>query len=386
MGSVLKNAWAVGLFLASGLRAEDPSSVPPTPEAALASLAKGEPAPDPVTGTPVEALPAVRAGALVRLGRSVHPEALAILTAALEDADPGVRLAAARGLRDLGDPAAAPALMAVVAAPRWKARTLAVSFPGIDPEDPELALRDETKQVEWPLDENLAVRQEAARALGELGVAAGAGALIEGMAAGPAELAATAETALETLANRSFRAVADDKARLATWREWWEANRAKDRSVWVLAGFQEQAKGSARDLSDLESDGAARALAAALAAPEPWLRANAGDRLMRLVASRDEAKLAALLDVFAEVAAGRDLPPEKDEIGAFARRQFARAFARAAWRLSDLRALPPESRPPVPLVPGLSPQAPHAGLERPVETTAALVGWWRSARSLGSGE
>ncbi len=373
--------------LAAGSLADDApeaSAEALTADAALVRLATGREVPDPATGEPVAVRPEVRAGALLRLGRSAHPQALAVLTEALADADDRIRLAAARGLRDLADPAAAPALAAALAAARPRERTVKVSFPDVDTADESFPLVERVREVPWPADENLAVRQEAARALGELGVPAGAEALIDGVGTGPGELADTCETALEILANRSFRTgSADAAARAAAWREWRDADRARDRTSWVLAGFRELEAG--RDLADLESDAAARVLVRLLADPRHWIRANAADRLTRLAASRDPEKLASLLEVFREIATGRDLPgpsaPEKDPLAAFARRQFARAFARAAWRVSDLRGLPPESRPPVPLVAGLSPQAPHPGLERPVEAVGALAGWWASIRA-----
>lgn len=373
--------------LASAAAEDKPavSAEPLSADAALVRIAAGREIADSVTGEPVALRPEIRAGALLRLGRSAHPEALATLTEALSDADPEVRLAAARGLRDLSDPASAPALAVALGAARPRERSVTVSFTDVDTADENFPLVARAREIPWPADDNLAVRQEAARALGELGVPSGAGALIEAMGTGPAELSDVSESALEILANRSFRSgraeVADAAARIATWREWWGTNRTRDRSTWVLDGFREVAQ----DLPDLESDAAVRTFVRLLTAPQSWIRANAADRLTRIASSRDEAKLASLLDVFREIAAGRDLPAgpslEKDPLSSFARRQFARTFARAAWRMSDLRKLPPEGRPAVPLVPGLAPQAPHAGIEKPVETVGELAAWWAAART-----
>ncbi len=348
---------------------------------------------DPATGKAIESTPLTRAAALAWLGRHRPPQALAVLTAALWDADPAVREAAVKGLLCLGDPAAAVPLGAALLAPLAVSpspapATISVSYPAIDMDDPSLPMKTAVKEIPWREDPDLAWRCQIARVLADLGAEEGVAPLVEALEKEKenacAELATACESSLEILANLSFKADQPGIVeRSNAWRRWWEDHKSEPRAVWVLAGFREHDG----EIKDLESKAAAASLVKFLAVEQPWLRANAAERLMRLAhETNDPARLASLLDLFREIvlrapespASGAD--PVANALAATARRQFARVFHRTAWRYAEIKKMTAEAFPPGAFVAGFSLQAPQSGLENPVEALAPLAAWWARAR------
>lgn len=369
-----------------------PAEAPPSAPAADAPAASGDPVVAIAKGEVRSAASpaAARGGALLKLGEMRHPEALAVLSAALSDPDLSIRIAAVKGLRLLGDPAAVKSIAPLVGEAKVEQLPVKAAYDRVDLLDADLKVERGTPLEDaTAVDRNLDLRREAALTLGRLGSADGVEALIGCLSGAPPELAAAAVESLEILAN--CRLEAGEGTSAEAWAAWWSAHRGSDRDAWALEGFQAHFKKAGRDLADLASPASIQVLAVGLLAEEPWIRSNAQERILAACdRAQDEAAMAPLLDALLkaareETAFAKPRDPAKEAAKsartASARRSLARTFLRLALRYARLKGLSPKERPFEDLVTQISPSAGKAAAGASFDPLDPLCDWWSRTRS-----
>ena len=226
----------------------------------------------------------VRTAALEAIGRMGGEYVLEALIAALSDRERAVRIAGAKGLAALGDPAAAQVLIASLGdgadTDVFDAARAGLVSMG------EKAWPDLVRTVNQPMGR---IRREAALILAEQSHPDAVSPLIAILTASPKDARVAAELAVLTCIDMRGQA---DPSR--SWWDWWDGVRHDDATLWFRAAL-ERAGVAPPPPGALEGGGTVQGrsfLVSQMARPEPWLVERARRELRRLL-GRDPGELPA---------------------------------------------------------------------------------------------
>lgn len=221
----------------------------------------------------------LRAAALEAIGRLRGELVLEALAVGLADVDPRVRVAAARGLAELGGPGSVSLLVSVLG-DGVEDEVSAAARAGLAKLGP-LAWPDLLRVVHAPAHR---ARRSAALILAEQAAPEAASALMTLLTDDPRDAHVASELAI--LTGVDLRGASDSAA---AWWDWWDGVVHDDALAWFLAALERPAKGETARPSvppRAAFDGAGTleahlALVAAMDRPEPWLAERARRELVR---------------------------------------------------------------------------------------------------------
>lgn len=227
------------------------------------------------------ALPPVRAAALIAAGKLGGEYVLDALVLGLNDRERSVRLAAAKGLAELGEPAATSVLVGLLA-DESDADIYGAAREGLA-ELGERAVPDLVRLVHSPLARG---RREAALLLSEQGSHEAASALMSILSTSPNDARVATELAILTCIDHRG---AEDPAQ--AWWTWWDGVRHDDALAWFRAGVERLGIPTPGP-GALEGAGTPQGrsfLLVVMERPEPWLAERARREFVRITGTQTGA-------------------------------------------------------------------------------------------------